>query len=140
MNSENERTWTTGCPEASLKINGGSHQYFPQSNLNRDPDTFWHSISGGGGGVVLTFKKEVAFKEVRIGARKETADWNHEFRAQIYFFDICLKLLPFWNPDPGYLIPRKTPDPGDRKPGFWAFCENPRDKNAAIKANPESRS
>ena len=83
LSSKNERIWKPGCPEASLKINGGSHHSYPPHNLNRDPNTFWHSTSGGGGGVVINFTKEVKFSSVKIGARKERGDWNDQFRAEI---------------------------------------------------------
>ena len=83
LSSKNERIWQPGCPEASLKINGGSLNSWSPQNLNRDPNTFWHSISGGGGGVVINFTKEVKFSSVKIGARKERGDWNDQFRANI---------------------------------------------------------
>ena len=75
-----ELSWTVGDPAASLEIKGGNHAAFPTRNLNNDPETFWHS-AGAGGGVVLTFNEEVTFTSVKIGARKHTADWNHELRA-----------------------------------------------------------
>merc|ERR1712136_173375 len=78
LSSKNERIWQPGCSEASLKINGGSHHSYPPQNLNRDPNTFWHSTSGGGGGVVINFTKEVKFSSVKIGARKERGDWNDQ--------------------------------------------------------------
>ena len=40
-----QKIWTTGCPGATLEINGGEHSSgnYPKNDLNRDPTTFWHS-------------------------------------------------------------------------------------------------